>query len=148
MLVMRHLGIIAFAVVALLTWSACGSDEGDGSAGGGETIEVKATDFAFDPSTITVDQAGSVTFRLVNDGKMQHALEIEGHGVEEETDTIGPGETAEMTVDLSEEGEYEMYCPVDGHRGLGMEGSIQVGGGAGGSETDTGETTTGSDTGY
>src|ERR671923_532482 len=132
---MRQFGTIALAVVALLTWSACGSDDGGGgSAGGGETIEVKATDFAFDPSTITVDQAGSVTFHLVNDGKTEHALEIEGNGVEEETDTIAPGETVDLTVDLKE-GEYEMYCPVDGHRDLGMEGTVQIGAGAGGGGT-------------
>ncbi len=37
------------------------------------------------------------------------------------------GRTTALTVDLKP-GEYEFYCPVDGHRELGMEGTIVVGG--------------------
>jgi uncharacterized cupredoxin-like copper-binding protein len=145
MLVMRYLGIIAIALVALLAGSACGSDgDGGSGAGGGTTVDLVATDFKFDQSSLTLDAAGTYTFHLTNDGKMQHAIEIEGNGVEESSDTIGPGESTDLTVDLAA-GEYEMYCPVDGHKDLGMKGTIQVGGGAGGSGTDTGETTTGSD---
>ncbi len=55
-----------------------------------------------------------------------HALEVEGNGVEEETDTIGPGESTELTVDL-EEGEYEIYCPVGNHKAMGMVGTLTVG---------------------
>ena len=40
-----------------------------------------------------------------------------------------------------------MYCPVDGHKDKGMEGTITVGGGGGGATT-TDETTTEEDSGY
>ena len=53
---------------------------------------------------------------------------------EVETGDLEPGESADLTVDFSEAGEYEMYCPVDGHRGMGMEGSITVGGEGGGDD--------------
>ena len=77
------------------------------------------------PPTVTIDAAGTYTFEATNDGGTDHALEIEGNGIEEETDTIGPGESASVTVDL-EAGTYEMYCPIDGHRDQGMEGEITV----------------------
>jgi uncharacterized cupredoxin-like copper-binding protein len=139
---MRHLGLTFFALAALVAAPACGGEEGGDQAAGGsaQTIDVVGTDFAFDPSDIKVDKAGSVTFRLSNEGGTDHALEIEGSGVEEATEIIGAGETAELTIDLVE-GEYEMYCPVDGHRELGMEGSVHVGAGMGGG-TQTDETTT------
>jgi uncharacterized cupredoxin-like copper-binding protein len=36
------------------------------------------------------------------------------------------GGSAKLTVDLNKPGTYEMYCPVDGHREMGMEGEITV----------------------
>jgi plastocyanin len=150
---MRFLIAAVLLVAAALPLAACGSDEaGDGATTAGasaETIEISATDFALNPPTVELEAAGEYTFRLTNDGQQQHALEIDGQGVEEETETIGPGETAELTVTL-EAGEYEMYCPVDGHRDMGMEGTLVVGGAAaGGAGTSTdGETTTEGGYGY
>ena len=68
-----------------------------------------------------------MTFTLVNDGQSTHALEIEGQGIEEESDEVDGGGTTALTVDLKP-GEYEFYCPVDGHREQGMEGTLVVGG--------------------
>ena len=157
---MRFLTAGVLLVTAALLLSACGSEEsGDGAttagaSASGETIAISASDFAFDPPQIKLDQAGEHTFLLTNDGGAPHALEIEGAGIEEATtDTIGPGETAELTVEL-QEGEYEMYCPVDGHRDMGMEGTLVVGGAAGGGagtsteDEDEGETTTEGGYGY
>jgi plastocyanin len=87
-----------------------------------------------------------------NEGGAVHALEVDGHGIEEETEEIGGGETAEITVELTEEDEYELYCPVGNHRDQGMEGKVVVGGGgaggAGTDETTTDETTTEDDGDY
>ena len=132
---MRALALAALIVAVALT--GCGGDDGSSSASGeGTTIEVHLSDFKLDPSTVSLQEPGTYTFRAVNDGQTTHALEVEGHGVEEETENIQPGQTAEFTVDLTEGGDYELYCPVDGHRGMGMEGSVTVGGsGAGGATT-------------
>ena len=70
-------------------------------------------------------KAGEVTFALQNDGSAEHNLEVEGNGIEEVSDTIGGGKSTELTVDL-EAGTYEMYCAIDGHKDLGMEGEITV----------------------
>jgi len=84
-------------------------------------------DFALEPKTMRLDAPGTYTFKVTNDGQTQHALEIDGNGVEEETDTLGPGESGEVTVELAA-GEYELYCPIDNHRANGMEGALIVGG--------------------
>jgi uncharacterized cupredoxin-like copper-binding protein len=141
---MRIASISALAVLAILALAACGSSSDSSESGttapasGGQTISIDESEFKLDPSSVKVDQAGMVTFEVTNSGQIDHALEVEGQGVEEETETIEPSETAELTVDLSKEGSYEIYCPIDGHRDSGMEGTLTVGaastGGSGTSE--------------
>jgi uncharacterized cupredoxin-like copper-binding protein len=155
---MRIASISALAVLANLALAACGSSSnssGSGTtaaAGGGQTISIGESEFKLDPSTVKVDRAGTVTFKVTNNGQIDHALEVEGQGVEEETETIEPGETAELTVDLSKEGSYEIYCPVDDHRDKGMEGMLTVGaasvGGSGTSEDEGSTTDSGGGYGY
>ena len=129
--------ICAGTVTVVTVLAACGGDNGDNEssappaasppATSSQTVDISATEFKFDPSTVTVDAPGTVTIHLTNDGEVGHAIEIEGNGVEEETETIGPGESADLTVDLGA-GDYEIYCPVDGHRDQGMEGTLTVNG--------------------
>ncbi len=131
--------VLALTLVLLL--AGCGSDDSDESEPEAVGTEIALRDFLLMPPNAELDDAGTATFTVVNDGQTTHALEIEGQGVEEETELLEPGETAELTVDL-EEGDYEMYCPVDGHRAQGMEGTLIVGAGSAGSPsggTDTGE---------
>jgi plastocyanin len=140
-------------VLAIPLAAGCGGDEdgGDGGDGGGQTIDVSAVDFRFDPAELTAD-AGDLTIALTNDGESPHAIEIEGGGVEEASDTINAGDSTDLTVSL-EDGTYEIYCPVGDHRERGMVGTLTVGGGGagaggttedetntGGNETPTGET--------
>jgi uncharacterized cupredoxin-like copper-binding protein len=66
-----------------------------------------------------------VTFDLSNDGEQVHNLEVEGNGIEEVSDDLDPGQTGKLTVDL-EPGTYEIYCAIDGHKDLGMEGELTV----------------------
>jgi uncharacterized cupredoxin-like copper-binding protein len=118
---------VVVVLLSVFLVAGCGGDDngGEGTTGTASQISISATDFAFTPSTVTVDAPGTYTFDLTNDGGTDHALEIEGNGIEEETGTVSPGDTASVTVDL-ESGSYEMYCPIDGHRAQGMEGEISV----------------------
>ena len=131
---MRYL---ALAVLALAVGLAgCGGEESSSSGSPDEkTIEVSLSEFELDPAEISVDTPGTYTFHAVNDGQTVHALEVEGQGIEEETEDLQPGESADLTVELSEPGEYVLYCPVDDHKGKGMVGSVVVGGKAGGGTT-------------
>jgi plastocyanin len=138
-------------LLAAVLLAGCGSDDGNDQAADDTTgvvgeVELTATEFKFDPSTVELAKSGEMTFTLVNDGQLTHALEIEGQGIEEETDEIDGGATTELTVDL-EAGEYELYCPVGDHREQGMEGTLVVGGAAGGGTT-TDETETEESSGY
>jgi uncharacterized cupredoxin-like copper-binding protein len=136
--------VVLVAGLAVGALAACGSggDKGSGEGGGAapKTIRIAETEFKLDPSTVTVDKPGTYTFHVVNQGGAVHALEIDGPGVEEQTADIDPGGSADLTVEISEPGEYELYCPVDGHREHGMEGILSVGGGGGGATTE--DTTT------
>jgi plastocyanin len=152
-----RLGPLVVALLAVLALAACGSsgDEGGGDGGapaaGGEALEISETEYSLDPSSLEVDSTGEVTIRVTNDGSIAHALEVENEdaGIEEETEEIQPGESAELTVNLSADGSYELYCPIGDHRERGMEGTLAVGGG-GAAPTTTGdedETTTEDDDG-
>jgi plastocyanin len=99
-----------FLLLVVLLVAGCGGDNGDGDGGspaaaGGDTVEISALDFQFDPARITVD-AGATTFTLTNDGQTPHALTIEQDGSEEGTKTISPGESTSVTVEL----ESELLC--------------------------------------
>jgi plastocyanin len=125
----RALLLLTLAGAALV--AGCGGDdEAEPSQASGPPIEISETEFALDPATVSVDETGTITLQVVNNGEIDHALEIEGGGIEEETDTIEPGESAELTVGLSETGSYVLYCPIGNHRAQGMEGALTVGGAA------------------
>ncbi len=141
-----HAGIalLAVTVMAALLWLVTGCAGGEGGGGGEDEapsgtekeavvkkIEVKETEFELRPAEITLDEPGTYVFRAVNSGHTVHALEVEGEGIEEETEEIEPGQSAELEVKL-DAGTYELYCPVDGHAEEGMEGELTVEEGQGG----------------
>lgn len=90
----------------------------------GNVIDVALTEYAIAmPSTVP---AGQVSFRVTNNGTMEHNFEIEGQGIEKAfDDNLQPGETGEMVVDL-QPGTYEVYCPVDDHADRGMRIELTV----------------------
>jgi plastocyanin len=118
------------------TLAGCGAGGGGNAPSGKDTvvktIRIEETEFALKPAEITLDKPGTYVFKAVNSGDTVHALEVEGEGIEEVTEEIEPGQSAELKVKLKA-GTYELYCPVDGHKGKGMEGKLTVKEGSGGS---------------
>jgi uncharacterized cupredoxin-like copper-binding protein len=103
------------------------SESSDGGAGGATKLTLTADPGGapkFDKTELTA-KPGKVTIVMDNPSDVPHAVEVEGGGVEEETKTLTKG-TADVTVDLKA-GKYEFYCPVDGHKDAGMEGTLTVG---------------------
>jgi len=132
--------LIALVLAAgVLTAAGCGGDDDDSGASsssggtgteessgaGGQTLTVTADPggaISWDKSELSA-KAGKVTLKLVNESDIPHAIEVEGNGVQEETDTV-TGENAEVTIDLKP-GTYEYYCPVSNHRET-MKGTLTV----------------------
>src|SRR5919106_1330792 len=106
-------GLVLLATAAALFVSACGGGDSEPAAqeaattnsGSVQTIEIDATDFVFTPTTIAIDAPGTYTFVVTNSGQAPHALEIDGHGIEEETDTIEAGGKTEPTGEVTQAGE-------------------------------------------
>jgi plastocyanin len=69
----------------------------------------------------TIDTSdGPTRFRARNNGQYPHILEVEGQGQEWMTDTIPPGDWAELEARL-QPGTYEVYCPIEGEHGVHEE---------------------------
>jgi plastocyanin len=134
--------MLALLLAAGVLAAACGGDDDDdgggaatpaateeaggGGGGGGATVTITADpggEISWEPTDATA-QAGEVTIELVNESSVPHAVEVEGNGVEEESETVTGGNTT-LTVDL-EPGEYELYCPVGNHKDQGMDGTLTV----------------------
>jgi plastocyanin len=110
-----------------------------------QTIQISEKEYSLTPTKVNLTKSGTYEFKATNNGTIAHALEIEGNGVEEKIGNVEPGSSKTLRVTLSKAGSYELYCPVDGHRGQGMEGTISVASASGGGTTTNdgmGETTT------
>src|ERR687891_156903 len=97
---LRLLTYMCIGLALPLSLLACGGDDGEEASG--QTVDVSATEYSFDPSDIQVDAAGKYTFHLTNAGNEEHALELEGQGIEEGTDIIGGGDSAGTGSDTTE----------------------------------------------
>jgi plastocyanin len=141
--------VIAAVLTALaLVGAGCGDDDDDGggssgaegngadttegtAGGGGGGGATKLTLVADPGGALKFDKTelrakpGKVTILMENPSDVPHAVEVEGSGVEKASDTV-TGANADVTVDLKA-GKYEFYCPVDGHKEAGMEGTLTVG---------------------
>ena len=89
-------------------------------------VSAKLSEWKVELSQPTI-AAGVVTFAVTNTGSIPHAFEVEGQGIEKETDVIQPGSSATLKLTLKP-GNYDVYCPVggDSHKHLGMETHLRV----------------------
>jgi plastocyanin len=124
--------ITLFMLAGVLAVAGCGGDDDEpaptqeSGGGGGQALTLTADPggaISWEPSELSAP-AGSVSIELVNESSVPHAVEVEGNGVEEESETV-TGANTTLTVDL-EAGEYTFYCPVGNHRQQGMEGTLTV----------------------
>ena len=141
---MRRIAVLA--ATAVIALAACGGEDDPAAtpapatetataaetatpAAGGSSSTLK---IAADPggakkfteSTLTA-KAGTVTVEFANQSQLPHAVEIEGNGVEAETEVVTGQDAPPLSVDLKP-GEYEFYCRVGDHRAAGMEGKLTV----------------------
>ena len=72
-------------------------------------------------------KAGAVTFRVTNEGGMNHAFYVRGEGVDQGTKEIPVRQSASLTVTLKP-GTYEVYCSMsdESHKLAGMSRKLVV----------------------
>jgi plastocyanin len=72
-------------------------------------------------------RAGSITFRVTNNGTINHAFYVRGEGVDKGTREIPTKQSASLTVTLKP-GTYEVFCPMseESHKMAGMTRKLIV----------------------
>lgn len=71
--------------------------------------------------------AGTVELVMKNpkDSGLDHGIAISGHGIRKIGKIVKPGGTSTVTAKLKK-GKYTFFCPVPGHEGAGMKGTLTV----------------------
>lgn len=122
--------LIALLSCFALLAAGCGEESPTGETAGDaarKIVEIEATDFSFDPATISADAGETVELTITNAGEVAHSftidnvVDIQAEGGEEATMTF----TAPVaTVDF-----YCKFHPDQMQGQLAVGGSSQMGGG-------------------
>jgi uncharacterized cupredoxin-like copper-binding protein len=120
------LSVVALATGAL---GAAGVAAAAGPAGASTkatSVTAVETEFHIKLSKTTYTP-GRYTFVAENKGHVTHSLEITGPGLSSpHTKNLNPGQSARLTVTFKK-GTYDVFCPVPGHKMLGMNVNLGVG---------------------
>jgi uncharacterized cupredoxin-like copper-binding protein len=111
-----------FLVATALGALVCGLSSCAMTRNGNSDVAVTLTEYSITmPNEL---QAGTIHFRVLNAGTMDHNFEITGQGLDRKFPTdLKPGDVEEMIVDLTA-GTYDVFCPISDHRSRGM--SLQL----------------------
>lgn len=127
MLRLAPLALIPAAALALPATAATGSGPAAGAAKAHVVrLATLPGRLAFDRKRLSTT-AGTVTLRMHNvpTSGFSHGIAVSGNGVRRKGPIVAPGRTAPLTVQLRP-GTYTFFCPVTGHRALGMKGTLTV----------------------
>lgn len=96
------------------------------SVASAQAVPVTLSEWKIGMKSDTV-KAGAVTFRVTNEGGMNHALYVRGDGVDKGTKEIPVRQSASLTVTLKP-GTYEVYCSMsdESHKLAGMSRKLVV----------------------
>ena len=126
----KRAAIATAAALSLLLGACGGGSGGDASqpTTGAIDLTVKALDpggkYSFDLKDYTA-KAGTVNVALVNEGKENHNLLVQGVDKKKFKLSVTPGETKTGAVTLAA-ATYTIYCDLAGHRSAGMEAKLVV----------------------
>lgn len=120
---MRRTTLVPILLAATFVLAACGGDDA-AAAPDGDGVTVVATEFEFEPSSVTLPADEDVELTLDNQGVVEHDIVVEELG-DDEVVYAAADETATATVNIAA-GTYTIYCSIPGHRDAGMEGTLIV----------------------
>lgn len=93
-----------------------------------QAVEVKLAEWKLGFKNLNVE-SGRMDLSVVNNGRIPHALALTWRDTRGEyvieTPLLESGERVSIVLSLPP-GTYEAFCPVHGHRLLGMDGTVKV----------------------
>jgi uncharacterized cupredoxin-like copper-binding protein len=112
--------LAALAVMLAVTFAACGPKAASGNA-----RTVAATEFKFDPATITVPAGQPVNITLQNKGTVVHDFSVEGLD-QAFNISADPGKSVQGTFTPTKAGTFKIVCTQPAHEQSGMVGQLVV----------------------
>jgi len=93
------------------------------TTGATKEFTIHEQSFKFDVKTITVNKGDTVKITVINDGGF-HNFAVPDFSTRTTQESSPNTQTIEFVADKT--GSFPYYCEVDGHRGLGLEGTLVV----------------------
>jgi plastocyanin len=108
---------------------ACGGDAAEEPSAATRTIEIAASEYAFNGDPGVIEPGDTIEFDVDNVGQVDHSLEVLSSSGTSlgRTERIVPGASDAVTVTFAEAGVYRLICDVDDHLSRGQTASITVG---------------------
>ena len=113
--------LVALAIIAMVG-AACGGDDDSGNGGsgngGGGAVTLTASEFKFDPESLSAAAGDSIEYS--NEDDAEHNFTVEDAGLDED---VEPGSS--ITIDLAdvEPGTYDFFCE---YHPDSMQGTLEV----------------------
>jgi len=131
---MKRNSMVMAVLASLMLLTACGA------GGASDKIDVKMTDFQFQPSQFTVPAGQEITFTSSNNGAVVHNFVIMKLGTSAgpmfdeddipnvywEVELLPGADTDTSFTAPTEPGDYEVVCKTEGHIASGMTGKLTV----------------------
>jgi uncharacterized cupredoxin-like copper-binding protein len=110
--------LLTAALLGTVVLSACSS--GPATA---EQLKVSASEFMFDPTSLTLKIDEPVQATITNTGSLKHTFTIPDLDVDA---VLTAGQTVTVKFTPTESGTFELLCTVPGHKDAGMVGTVSV----------------------
>jgi plastocyanin len=128
---LRSRRVMNYAVVLLLLLSGCAGHKREinvsGAKDGPVNVEMKASNFAFDPAVITAQKGDTLVLHVTDVSGETHNITVKDpSGKVIESADIPARQTVTVEIPLQVAGVYPFYCDKPFHATVGMKGRIEV----------------------